>query len=78
MADLTPLQQAEAYLEITSPADPDEWVAKAQDLTYGRERLVALTFRTLRALVDQIHLDAERLKQYAEEIAEMKEEVDEW
>ncbi len=70
MSDLTPLEQAKAFLEMTSPALDDAWLAKVHD----RGDSCSLTYGVLRALVAQIDLDAKRLKDYAAYCAEMQED----
>lgn len=71
MPEQTPLEQAKAFIEMTSPAPDDAWLAKVHD----RGDSCSLTYGILRALVAQIELDGQRLKDYAAYCAEMEDET---
>lgn len=68
MSDMTPMEEAEAFLDLTSPAQPGVWIGKAWGADHNPRYL---TYGTVRALVAQIKLDEQRLNELSERIARM-------
>jgi hypothetical protein len=66
MAEGAPIEQAETFLKWSLPF----WRAVAYDADQNPHEL---TYRELRALVDQVRLDDARLSGYAARVAELQQ-----